>query len=261
MVAFLFGVAGRSELPRTALTQLLVDLGLSVPAAHALLTRMRRHGLLGSTRRGRDAHYRLTGPFAEAFQRVRDFGSPPPDQWTGSFHALLYQVPERHRPFRDALRRTALLSGYGLLQDGVLIALTDRPATIAALLDSRPAGARVIVAQLTMEAGEAARCAFDAWDLGELGRTYRSHVDDMERALSEQFEAPAPSAHTLRRYADLARTPLTDTLRDPGLPTALLPDDWPGDRLRQVIDQVRATFGQAAHDHVVNVLAQRTQPV
>jgi DNA-binding transcriptional regulator PaaX len=79
----------------------------------------------------------------------------------------------------------------------------------------------------------------------------------MERALSEQFDAPSPSAHTLRRYADLARTPLTDTLRDPGLPKALLPDDWPGDRLRQLIDQVHATFGQAADAHVGNVLARR----
>jgi phenylacetic acid degradation operon negative regulatory protein len=257
MVAFLFGVAGQPELPRTALTQLLVDLGLSVPAAHALLTRMRRHGLLGSTRRGRDADYRLTGVFAEAFQRVVEFASPRPAEWTGAFHAVLYKVPERHRSFRDALRRTALLSGYGLLQDGILIALTDRHTAIAAMLEDRPAAARVIVTQLGMEAGDAARCAFDAWDLDELGRTYRSHIDAMERALSEQLEAPSPSARTLRRFAALARTPLTDTLRDPRLPMVLLPKDWPGDRLRQLIGLVHTTYGQAAHDHVVNVLARR----
>jgi hypothetical protein len=81
----------------------------------------------------------------------------------------------------------------------VLIALTDRHTAIASVLEGRPDGARVIVARLAMEAGEAARCAVDAWDLEELGRTYRSHIDDMERALSEQYEAPHPQ---LTRCAD-----------------------------------------------------------
>jgi DNA-binding transcriptional regulator PaaX len=39
---------------------------------------------------------------------------------------LLYQVPESRRAFRDALRRAAVHLGYGLLQQGVLIAMDDR---------------------------------------------------------------------------------------------------------------------------------------
>jgi phenylacetic acid degradation operon negative regulatory protein len=257
-VAFLFGLAGRAELPGTALLQLLMDLGLSAPAARALLVRVRRQGLLGSTRRGREAHYRLAGAFAESAGRVVEYASrgSRPQEWTGAFHALIHRVPERDRSYRDALRRSALLAGYGLLQDGVLIALLDRHAVISDLLARRPAGARVLATQLAMETSDAARCAFEAWDLGELARTYLRHISDLERALSHQVDPPTPSARTLRRFAELARTPLTDTVRDPGLPRVLLPNDWPGERLREVIVQVHAVFGPAATAHVVNVLAR-----
>jgi phenylacetic acid degradation operon negative regulatory protein len=150
-----------------------------------------------------------------------------------------------------------LLSGYGLLQDGVLIALADRHAAITATLGRHPAGARVITTQLAMEISDAARCAFDAWDLGEVASAYQSHIDDLERALAQQLDPPSPSAGTLRRFADLARRPLTDTVRDPGLPASLLPDDWPGNRLRQLIVQVHGTYGPAATAHTVHVLDRR----
>ena len=254
MVPFLFGVAGRTELSGTALNRLLGDLGLSASAARALVARMRRDGSLASTRRGRATDYRLAGTFEQAFRRVRDHAERPPSTWTGSFHAVLYQVSERHRAFRDALRRAALLSGYGLLQHGVLIALTDRTPAIADVLDRRPGEARVFVTSVGMDTADAARAAATAWDLGGLTLTYRAHVEELERALADRSDQPAASASTLRRFADLARAPMTDTLRDPGLPPELLPDGWIGARLRQVIGEVNARFGPAAVAYVRAVL-------
>jgi phenylacetic acid degradation operon negative regulatory protein len=70
------------------------DLGVSPDAARALLSRICRQGQLSSEREGRTTRYRLAGEFARSFERVRDQSMARPAQWTGRFHALLYQVPE-----------------------------------------------------------------------------------------------------------------------------------------------------------------------
>ncbi len=215
---------------------------------------MRRDGQLASTRHGRTSHYRLAGTFEQAFRRVGAQAARTPGRWSGSYHALLYQVPERHRSFRDALRRTALLSGYGLLQPGVLIALTDRTASMADVLEKYPHDARLFVTTLGMDPADAARAASHAWGLGELSIVYQAHIHALEQALKSSPGQPAPSAQALRTFADLARLPMTDTLRDPGLPPELLPDHWPGARLRQVIGQVNARLGPAAAAYVHGVI-------
>ena len=69
---------------------------------------------------------------------------------------MLHHVPERHRAFRDRLRRVAGLLGYGALQPGVLIAVADRAADLDAALGEVPAGAEVRHARLALDAPDAA---------------------------------------------------------------------------------------------------------
>ncbi|HET9050097.1 MAG TPA: PaaX family transcriptional regulator C-terminal domain-containing protein [Candidatus Dormibacteraeota bacterium] len=252
MVPFLFGVAGADEIPGVVLVRLLEDLGLTASAARACIARLRGAGFLASSPNGRAVAYRLDGSFAEAFRRIRDGRERA--AWTGAFHAVLYQVPEADRAFRDALRWSSLMSGYGQLQPGVLIALRDRTAAIAPVLERRPPGARVFVTRLAMDAGDAARAAHAAWDLDGLGALYGAHIESLERAAAVGPETAEPGAAALRRFADLARGPMTDTLRDPGLPAELLPADWAGSRLRAAIGRVNALFGPPAATYVRGLL-------
>src|ERR1700724_1940712 len=71
LVPFLFGVTGTDELAGVALTRLLGDLGIGAAAARQQLARMRRDGQLSASRRGRGVDYRLAGPFAATFRRLR----------------------------------------------------------------------------------------------------------------------------------------------------------------------------------------------
>lgn len=257
LLAFLFGAARRTELSGVALTRLMGDFGVGESAVRALLARMRRSGDLEGTRRGRTVCYRLAGQFAAGFERVRqgsDRGSPT---WDGAFHALLYQVPEGRRPFRDALRRAALLTGYGQLQPGVLISLTDRTEHLAEVLARCPPEARIRRSRLAFEPEEAAAAASDAWDLPAVGAAYRAHLDGMREALAETTQPPAEAA-TLVRMADLTMTPLSDTLRDPGLPPELLPEGWPLPDLWQAISQVHDRYGPPSGDYIARVITGET---
>jgi phenylacetic acid degradation operon negative regulatory protein len=216
---------------------------------------MRRDGQLDSVRHGRTADYALTGAFLESFLRVRDTPGRRPAEWTGSFHAVLYQVPESHRAYRDALRRNALLAGFGMLQPGTLISLTDRTSALGDLFDTAPSGASVYRARLAMDAADAAQAAWDAWGLAEVSEVYNDHITTLSAALDALTSDPPASVETLRRFTHLARLPFVDTLRDPGLPPELVPQDWPGPRLRELTVGVSNRFGPPANAYVRSLLS------
>ena len=149
-VAFLFGLTGQEQLSGAVLRRLLADLGVAPAAARATLARMARAGQLTSRREGRTTSYALSGAFAAGFERVRRQEMAQPIPWTGHFHALLYSVPEPKRAFRDQFRRAAIFAGYGLLQPGLLIALTDRSGAVAGVVAAAPPAAQIRTATLGM---------------------------------------------------------------------------------------------------------------
>jgi phenylacetic acid degradation operon negative regulatory protein len=152
LVAALFGMSGRSAMPGPALVALLGDLGLAAPAARRALARMREQRQLVTTPRGRRVDHHLVGAFRASVERLRDDrGEPPP--WDGSFHTLMHHVPESARPYRDRLRRTAVLVGYAPWQPGVLISPVDRSASLAEVIAAAPPGASVVLGRLAIDGG------------------------------------------------------------------------------------------------------------
>ena len=244
-VAFLFGLAGRSELPGVALRRMLDDLGHSADATRTLLARMVRAGQLVSHRQGRTTAYALAGEFLVGWERVRQQAMTRPSPWSGQFHAVLHAVPEEHRKFRDALRRTAVLAGYGTLQPGVLISLTDRRHVLAPLLEAVPAGARVRLGTLGLSVPDAADAASVAWDLPGLAQTYRDHIERLDSR---------PGPHDLRTFVEAFQPALTDTLREPALEEALLPADWPGAELRRAFGRFQERHEALVQAYLRDVL-------
>jgi phenylacetic acid degradation operon negative regulatory protein len=214
---------------------------------------MRRDGQLAGTRGGRTVTYRLAGPFAESFHRIRTLATGAP--WAGTFHAVLYQVPERHRAFRDLLRRTGTFVGYGLLQQGVLICPTDRRDRLQPVLAKTPRDAYVHFGVLQMDDAAAARAAYAAWDLGALDRVYRSHARALRAALARRSGPPPPDGRTLRRLSDLLTTPLVDLLRSTGLPAELAPDGWSRPDLEKAIRELQAAYVPPAAVYLQRLLA------
>ncbi|MEV5377431.1 MULTISPECIES: PaaX family transcriptional regulator C-terminal domain-containing protein [Streptomyces] len=256
LVPFLYGVAGREELPGVALVRLLADLGLTPAAARSLIARMRRDGLIAATPRGRGADYRLAGTFLESFRQVRH-GRPEPPSWDGFFHAVFYTVPEARRAYRDRLRRAASLARYGLMQPGVLISPADRRDHLLAELGGPPEEGTVYFGRVELPTADAAEVAHRAWDLAELDRRYREHTARLTAAVAAQPVPPGPGAAALAAYARLFGGSLTDTLRTPpGLPPELLPDDWPLPALLAAVGRTYAHFGPPVIAYVEEVISE-----
>lgn len=255
LVPFVFGVAGTPELPGVVLNQLLVDIGMTPAAAKTMLARMRHRGQLAARRAGRGSMYRLAGPFERSFQLIRARRDAEPVAWPGWFDALLYQVPETERPFRDLLRRQALLLGYGMVQQGVLIATADHTDALAATLARRPASAIVYHAQLRLTVDDARRVAAEAWALTDVERVLLGHCARLEAAIAAVPSRLEPSAETLRRLAEIVNAPLVDTLLVPTLPPELLPDDWPAPQLYRLIGKAYEHYLPPAAAYVQQLVA------
>ena len=250
---FLFGVAGRPELPGPALVTLLGDLGLTPAAARALVARLRAEGSLASRRDGRAVRYRLDGTMARGFERIRT--APAPQAWEGHFHALVHQVPEEHRAFRDQLRRGATLLGFGLLTGGVLVSLRDRFDELTPLLARAPEEAKLFRCRLAMDVDDAAAAAADAWDLPGLAQVHHTRIAALDAALAaSRTGSPIEGPAALRRFADVTSAAMVDLLRAPALPPELRPAEWTADRLRAAIGRVEAEWFPAVRSYVDRVL-------
>ncbi|MBW8482211.1 hypothetical protein [Actinomadura parmotrematis] len=256
LVPFLFGVAGREELPGVALVRLLGDLGLTPGAARSLLARMRRDGLLAATPRGRGADYRMAGPFLQAFRQIRDGARPAQPPWDGGFHALFYSVPEAHRAYRDRLRRAATLARYGLMQPGVLISPVDARDALAAELGAEPPAGTVLHGRVELDLADAVAVARRAWELPVLERRYRDHAARLTAAVRAAPDPPGPSPEGLAAYTALFGGALVDTLRTPPrLPAELLPDGWPLPALLEAVGAAARHFGPPVARYVGEVVA------
>jgi len=165
----------------------------------------------------------------------------------------MYQVPEAHRAYRDRLRRIAQLVGYGLMQQGVLIAPQDLSGHIAAVLAEAPPGCQIQQAAIGLPAADAARIARSAWDLDDVADSLRGHITALSAA-SDGSTMPPATAETLRRLAQLLNAPYVDVIRNPGLPVELLPADWPAPELAELMSQVRGQYLPSARQYVNAVI-------
>ena len=126
-VPFLLGAIGAHALTGPALVMLLGGLGRGESAARNLLTRMRDLGVLEVDTQGRTNVYRLAGSSMSRYREVEGTSETP--VWTGSFAALVHQVPESQRTLRDRLRASSTQCRLRTASSG----RADRDRTIAGI--------------------------------------------------------------------------------------------------------------------------------
>lgn len=239
-VPFLLGALGATALTGPALVGLLVGLGRGESASRNLLTKMRDLGALEAHVSGRTNVYRLAGSSSDRYKEVE--GTNAPAAWSGSFHALLYDVPETQRSLRDRLQHAARSAGYGQLRAGVLIAADDRWARMR-LTEERFAGDAWIhrVALTPPDLAEARAMARTAWDLDGLAGRYQRALD----ACAAVPDTVAAGWSALRSWRELYDVFFLAQLEDPHLPAELLPASWPAVRFAEAQAGINARIGSA----------------
>lgn len=252
-VPLAFGVAQARALPGPILVQLMVAMGELTPAAaKSMLHRLVAFGMLELTRLGRVGIYRLAGTMLEGYEAMRDNSRlRSADPWSGSFHTVIYDIPEEQRSMRDKFRNRAFRHGYRQLRPGVLISPTDESRRLADLVDR---GSMIVSGWLGVELDEARQIAQVAWDLDRHRSAYEALIVRVKEVLNA---TAAPEGSQALRVTHELMQPLADVrFSDGDLPRELLPPNWPANELSTLMGACFGRLGPHTETYVGSTIAR-----
>ena len=191
--------------------------------------------------------------FDDAYRRIYH---RPPEEWHGLWELVAAAgVPATRRAMlRDELAWT----GFGELASGVFVRPHEPARPLPAIVAAPGIAGRVVVAQAGDLPGQPplAAAAGRAWDLTVLAAEYRQFLHRCG-AVIERFRAG--EAHDPEQCF-VVRTLLVHAyrrvlLRDPLLPAALLPLDWPGAAAHTLCRDFYRLTHRLAETHLAATLA------
>jgi phenylacetic acid degradation operon negative regulatory protein len=192
------------------------------------MSRLAADGWLERSKVGRNSFYRLVKKGRQTFDvATAHIYDPPPPDWTGRFELLLIPASEDRDASREALKN----AGFGSPLPGVWIAPSGVPVPEEA--------ANAIRLEVSAEDDSGRRLLSQSWPLDRTADAYLKFMKTFEplrgwierrETLSDvdAFTARILLIHHYRRVV----------LRDPLLPTVLLPADWPGRAARKLCGEI-----------------------
>ncbi|MCA1307887.1 regulator [Microbacterium esteraromaticum] len=228
-----------------ALVRLAGDLGIPPARARTAITRLKQRSLLLSTSGGYAINPAALPMLRRGDRRIFDVRTMGEDD---GWMLVSATVPESRRDLRHQLRRRLLYLGAGSVAPSLWILpghLFDEAHELLHEIGAREY-ATLFLATDPQPSRPLPEAVADWWDLVAL------------RAEHDRFLASVDALDLTRPFA--AHLGLIDSWRvlpyiDPGLPTALLPADWPGARSVETFQRLHAELAARAADHVRAVAA------
>ncbi len=250
------------EVSLATLIDVLAPLGISHRLVRTAVYRLVQEGVLTNEQLGRSSFYRLTeaGQDAvnEASKRIYAAQNPP---WDGQWHLLILSpVPASSRaPMRKSLNWL----GFGTFGNDLLAhPHPDLEATFRELRDLDH-GDKVVymTGQLPERTDPSSVNGLikDAWQLADLEIGYTQFIETFKPILSDADLLGAADAFYVRTF--LIHEYRRVLLRDPGLPEALLPDDWHGHAARALTAACYGELLDASEQHVESRFSNRHGPL
>jgi phenylacetic acid degradation operon negative regulatory protein len=252
--------AGEDFIPSAALVTLLGEFGVGEAAARATLSRLTRAGNLEGTKTGRTTAYRLAPSMmeeAKSLSRALTLVGAEPIEWDGRWTCVAFSVPESDRHLRRALRRRLRALGLGPLFDGLWITPSAPLEGLDQALDELGIAEAVVLR--VVDVPRPGVDLLGAWDLEGLRSGYERLVMDLERIEARVEAGEMGSAEALVVRTRLAARWITLAARDPGLPDALLPADWPVREARRRYIAVYDALGPLSELRVRQLVAMHDE--
>ncbi|MGQ4373809.1 PaaX family transcriptional regulator C-terminal domain-containing protein [Streptomyces sp. SAS_267] len=236
LIVTFYGAYGRftpGPVPVAELIRLLAAVGVDAPSVRSSVSRLKRRGLLEPARTAAGAAGYALSPDARQLLDDGDrrvYATTPPED--GGWVLAVFSVPESERQKRHVLRSRLAGLGFGTAAPGVWIG----PARLYE--ETRHTLERLrLDGYVELFRGEHLGFAATAdavarwWDLTAIAKEHEAFLGRHARVLhtwEERTDTPPEEAYRdyLLALDSWRHLPYTD----PGLPTALLPEDWPGAR-------------------------------
>ena len=245
-----------------SLIKLCAPFGITERLVRTSVARLADDAWLSAKRQGRRSEYHLSPGglrrFADATRRIYSAG---PDRWNGLWTLVL--LPTSDAQAREGLRKELTWLGFGQPMPGVMIHPTRCAADTREQIASLRGASRVTLFEARNDNAEAdKRFAGDSWDMRELAARYRKMVAAFEPIESAAASSSRPAPLT----AFIIRTLLIHEyrkihLRDPVLPTSLLPTDWVGTRAYELCRDLYGYVFDSAEGYLSTEAARLDGPL
>ncbi|MEV0371755.1 PaaX family transcriptional regulator C-terminal domain-containing protein [Streptomyces sp. NPDC050636] len=246
------GAAG--PVPVAALIRLLGVLGVDPPSVRSAVSRLKRRGLLVPERTATGAAaYGLSDAARQLLEDGdrRIYGRPAArlsDGWV----LAVFSVPEEERHKRHLLRSRLARLGFGTAAPGVWIAPAHLYEETRHTLERLQLASYVDLFTAAHAGFEpTARAVARWWDLDAIAAQHRAFLADHAPVLekwSRRRVVPPEAAYRdyLLALDAWRRLPYAD----PGLPSPLLPEGWPGGRAAEVFGRLHTKLRVAGARYV-----------
>jgi phenylacetic acid degradation operon negative regulatory protein len=221
---------------------------------------MEKEGELGARRVGRAKLYRAT-TFADAEidAGLQKIFRPGAGDWDGRWTIvhLNLRAPSQ-RVIRERVVALLAVEGFALAGHDFYIHPRDVGGRVAAAL-STAARPHVLILRGHLEDTAPVQTILAMWRIPELERRYRRvlvNLRELERAIRSGV---SDEEAFLLRYA-LVFSFLGVAWDDPGLPAKALPNDWPGEKARQLAARLYRKLEGPALRHAHQLLARSAPP-
>ena len=210
------------------LLEFFETLAIDATVVRTAMSRLTADGWFERNKVGRNSFYRLVQKGRLTFDiATRHIYDPPPPEWTGRFELLLFGNAEDRDASREALKN----AGFGSPVPGVWVAPSGVPIPEAA--------SRAIRLEVSAEDDSGRRLLAESWPLERTADAYLKFMKTFEplRAFIERREKLGDADAFTSRIL-LIHHYRRVVLRDPLLPVALLPKNWPGRAARALCGEI-----------------------
>ncbi len=241
------------------LFRLLAPFGLNERRVRTSVFRLAREGWLEAEPVGRRSLYRLTGDGARRFdQAYRRIYAPPEELWDDTWELVVAGAVTATQ--RRALREELGWEGFGTLAPAVFARPARGRSTVPRIAEALGVAARIITVRsrddATLGGTSLAQAVPRAWNLAHVAADYRRFLRRFGGVI-DRFRASDGDHHPEQCF--IVRTLLIHAyrrvlLRDPQLPAALLPLDWPGAAAYALCRDFYRLTHRSAERHLMAVL-------
>jgi phenylacetic acid degradation operon negative regulatory protein len=163
---------------------------------------------------------------------------------------LSFSFPERRRGSRDRLRRRLAALGCGTVADGLWIAPATLEEELAATAHEIAGEADVVLFADAAPRGDLAAGLARWYDVAAIRRVHESFL-----ARFGELTAPDDDAQAFALWIRALDEWRVIPYRDPGLPSAALPEGWPGAGSAALFRRLRDGLEERAVAHAAAVAA------
>ena len=218
------------------LIETCADVGISETLVRTAVSRLVAAGQLSGEREGRRSFYRLAAPARTEFAAAARMLYGPPEVADWHFVQLTGTAPD------EAMQ---VLERAGHARLGPRLAVGARP------MPSLKQPAVLFRAEVVSGGADLGDFAADHWNLAQHADAYRGFIGRFGR-LADLFAGGARlgAAESLAARLVLVHQFRLVVLRDPRLPQAALPADWPGEEARWLFSTLYLRLSPEADQHV-----------